>query len=341
MTAQRENAQMRLARMQAYDEPFVSAHMAVAGLDEVGRGPLAGPVLVAALLLPKQSAVVGVNDSKKLSEKKRESLAVVLCDEAIAVGYGCVDSEEIDRIGIAPATRLAAEEALRELHGQADFLLADSMPGFLPAIPYFSTAHGDVLSYRIAAASIVAKVKRDAMMRQYDEIYPGYQFSQHKGYGTAAHMEAIHRLGVSPIHRLCFLKNIIGETEVDKKQQERRQTGALSRESGKAAELLTVDFLEKLGYTVLDRNVYAAGGEIDILAKDGETLVFVEVKLRSGGSIVRAEEAIDAKKMQRMRSAAEEILSQIGFDGPCRFDAVLIDGDTGEIRHLQDVSASF
>lgn len=205
----RENAKERLQRMLDFETPFISTYCAVAGMDEVGRGPLAGPVVVACLVLPQDSAVLGVNDSKKISEPKRETLSAALLAEAIGVSYGVVNSREIDEINILRATHVAAERAVAGLQCQVDFLLCDELRGFCLPFPGQMLVGGDALSYRIAAASIVAKVYRDGMMKDFHEKYPEYGFAQHKGYGTAAHVAAIKEHGPCPIHRRSFLSKIL------------------------------------------------------------------------------------------------------------------------------------
>ena len=205
----REKAADRLVRMCDFDAPYIEKYGRVAGLDEVGRGPLAGPVVVACLLLPSGSAVVGVNDSKKLSEKKREQLSQELLKESLAVSYGIVDAHEIDEHNIAVATNRASWLAAEELIGQLQFVLTDAMPGLSLPVPHRSIVHGDEQSYRIAAASIVGKVYRDEKMREFDQQYPEYGFAQHKGYGTPQHIAAIQKYGPCPIHRLSFLRRIL------------------------------------------------------------------------------------------------------------------------------------
>lgn len=199
---------MRLQRMLDFDAPFTSSASAVAGMDEVGRGPLAGPVVVACLLLPPGSALLGVNDSKKISESKRESLAAALLQEAVAVSYGRIDPGEIDEINILTATHRAAQQAIEGLAGRGDYLLCDELRGFSLPVPGRMVVGGDGQSYRIAAASIVAKVYRDAVMKEAHARYPQYGFAQHKGYGTAAHVQAIREHGPCPLHRRSFLSRI-------------------------------------------------------------------------------------------------------------------------------------
>ena len=181
---------------------------AVCGIDEAGRGPLAGPVCAAAVILPPDCDIPGLNDSKKLSEKKREALFPVIQEKALAFGIGWATAEEIDRVNILQATFLAMARAVEALPAPADYALVDGnrMPP-LP-IPGETIVKGDATSASIAAASILAKVSRDRLLRRLDEAHPEYGFAKHKGYGTKAHYEAIRKYGLLPEHRRGFLKNL-------------------------------------------------------------------------------------------------------------------------------------
>ena len=181
---------------------------AVCGIDEAGRGPLAGPVCAAAVILPPDCDIPGINDSKKLSEKKREALFPVIQEKALAFGIGWATAEEIDRVNILQATFLAMARAVEALPTPADYALVDGnrMPP-LP-IPGETIVKGDATSASIAAASILAKVSRDRLLRRLDEEHPEYGFAKHKGYGTKAHYEAIRKYGLLPEHRRSFLKNL-------------------------------------------------------------------------------------------------------------------------------------
>jgi ribonuclease HII len=176
----------------------------VAGIDEAGRGPLAGPVVAAAVILPAGLLIKGVNDSKKLSPDTRERLFDAIIAQALSVGVGMGSAELIDRINILQATRHAMLEAVSQLAPQPDYILIDGISTINSPIPQKTIKKGDSLSLSIAAASIIAKVTRDRLMRELDKIHPGYGFSGHKGYGSVLHLEAIRRLGPSPVHRLTF-----------------------------------------------------------------------------------------------------------------------------------------
>jgi len=176
----------------------------VAGIDEAGRGPLAGPVMAAAVIMPAGLSITGVDDSKKLSPDKREKLFEIIMAQALSVGVGIMSPADIDRINILQATRRAMLAAVQQLSPQPDYLLIDGISTIDSSIPQKTIKKGDSLSLSIAAASIIAKVTRDRLMIKMDSVYPGYGFAGHKGYGSAAHLDAIKRLGPSPIHRLTF-----------------------------------------------------------------------------------------------------------------------------------------
>jgi ribonuclease HII len=176
----------------------------IAGVDEAGRGPLAGPVVAAAVILPPGLAIDGVDDSKKLSPDKRERLFDIIMARADSVGVGMGSAEMIDRINILQATRHAMLEAVSRLRPPPGYILIDGISTIDSPLPQKTVKKGDSLSLSIAAASIIAKVTRDRLMVELDAIHPGYGFSAHKGYGCASHLEAIRRLGPSPVHRLSF-----------------------------------------------------------------------------------------------------------------------------------------
>lgn len=185
-------------------------YSAVCGVDEAGRGPLAGPVYAAAVILPPNTLIEGVNDSKKLSEKKREALFDVIRETALSYCVACASVEEIDQFNILNATYLAMQRAVEGLSPTPDMVLVDG--NRLPVLPMDAQAivKGDSLSMSIAAASILAKVSRDRLMRQLSQQYPEYQLEKHKGYGTKLHIQLIQQYGPSAIHRKTFLKKILG-----------------------------------------------------------------------------------------------------------------------------------
>ena len=195
---------LRLEKMLTYEkELYAQGIQLIAGVDEVGRGPLAGPVVAAAVILPKNCKIPGLNDSKKIPKSKHQAIYQAVLDQAISVGIGVKDNHVIDQVNIYEATKLAMLEAIHELDPQPQHLLIDAMKLDLP-ISQTPIIKGDANSLSIAAASIVAKVTRDQMMAVYDQEYPGYDFAQNAGYGTTKHLEGLEKQGVSPIHRRSF-----------------------------------------------------------------------------------------------------------------------------------------
>lgn len=195
---------LRLEKMLAYEkELYAQGIDLIAGVDEVGRGPLAGPVVAAAVILPKACKIPGLNDSKKIPKSKHKEIYEAVLQNAIAIGIGIKDNQVIDQVNIYEATKLAMMEAIGQLEPQPQHLLIDAMKLDLP-IPQTSIIKGDANSLSIAAASIVAKVTRDQMMEEFDCEYPGYDFTQNAGYGTANHLAGLDQLGVTPIHRRSF-----------------------------------------------------------------------------------------------------------------------------------------
>ena len=182
----------------------------ICGIDEAGRGPLAGPVVVAGVIMPADSMIEGVNDSKKVSEKKREKLYDLILEEAISYSVAIIWQDVIDDINILNATKKGVTEVVDGLDVKPDLIIVDALEHIdTRGIPYEPIIKGDAKCYNIAAASIIAKVTRDRIMRKYDEMYPQYGFLNHKGYGTAKHIAAIKEYGLCPIHRKSFTKNIV------------------------------------------------------------------------------------------------------------------------------------
>ena len=203
-----EKEKQRIEKMKEYEHKY--EHLGyLCGIDEVGRGPLAGPVVAGAVVLPKGSRILYINDSKKLSAKKREELFDIIKEEAVSVGIGMASPERIDEINILQATYEAMRQAIANLSVKPGLLLNDAVtiPGVdIKQVPIIK---GDAKSISVGAASIMAKVYRDRMMEEYDKVFPGYDFASNKGYGSKEHIEALHRLGPCPIHRCSFLKNIL------------------------------------------------------------------------------------------------------------------------------------
>ena len=201
--AEREE-NLRLENMLSYEKELYKQGMTlIAGVDEVGRGPLAGPVVATAVILPKDCKIRGLNDSKKIPKKKHLEIYQAVQEQALAIGVGIMDNYIIDQVNIYEATKLAMKEAISQLSPQPEHLLIDAMQLDLP-ISQTAIIKGDANSLSIAAASIVAKVTRDSLMKDYDDQYPGYDFTANAGYGTAKHLEGLEKLGVTPIHRTSF-----------------------------------------------------------------------------------------------------------------------------------------
>lgn len=208
----RKTPQEKYEEMSLYEEAArAEGALHIAGMDEAGRGPLAGPVVAAAVILDPEQPIWGVDDSKKLSPARRAVLRREIEEKALAIGVGMADVATIDRINILEATKLAMRRAVAELKLKPDVLLIDAVRLGLPDIEEKAIIKGDTLSVSIAAASIIAKETRDDILRVYDQMYPEYGFASHKGYGTKAHREAIAQYGILPIHRRSFLKKFLEE----------------------------------------------------------------------------------------------------------------------------------
>lgn len=207
----KEREEARLKLLKEYENKLYETGLIhIAGIDEAGRGPLAGPVVVGIAIMKPDSFIEGVNDSKKVSETKREKLYEQITNEAIDWSVGIVSEKEIDELNILNATKKALTMALEDLKIKPDRILVDALEHIdTKGIPYTSIIKGDAKIYSISAASIIAKVTRDRIMREYDEVYPEYGFTKHKGYGTAAHIEAIKKYGPCAIHRKTFIKHFI------------------------------------------------------------------------------------------------------------------------------------
>ena len=328
-----EKYQQELARLDeilTYERGLWEAgYDLVAGIDEVGRGPLAGPVVAAAVILPKECKIEGVNDSKKLSAKKREELYDIILEKAVSYGIGIVSNERIDEINILQATYEAMREALSQLKPKADYILADAVTIPMVSTPQRGIVKGDAKSMSIGAASIVAKVYRDRMMEAYEEVYPGYGFASNKGYGAAEHIEGLKKLGPTPIHRKTFLKNLLP------------QEGDNTPDKGHRGEALAAKQMEKMGYEILERNFHALKAEIDIIAKKDNTIVFTEVKYRQSEEMGTPAEAVGYQKQQNIiRGAkayiAQNCLMEEGYD--FRFDVAEVLSQDGKtyFRYTED-----
>lgn len=205
--------QERLFNITEYERKFWERRIFPAGMDEVGRGPLAGPVTVACVIMPPEPLIEGVNDSKKLSEKKREKLSPLIRETALAYSIEFAPPELIDEINIAEATKLMFKRAFENIGVDCTHVLVDYVSGLAIQAEQIPLVHGDALSYSIGAASIIAKVERDAYMQKMHELYPMYNFASNKGYGTAEHIKALKEYGPCPIHRRSFIGKILGQKQ--------------------------------------------------------------------------------------------------------------------------------
>lgn len=207
----KEKEEERLTKLKEIEKDlYQKGFEKICGIDEAGRGPLAGPVVVAGVIMPQNSMIEGVNDSKKVSEKKREKLYDIIIEEAISYSVAVIGQDVIDEINILNATKQGVTKVVEGLDAKPNLIIVDALDHIdTKGIPYDSIIKGDAKCYNIAAASILAKVTRDRIMREWDEIYPQYGFIAHKGYGTAKHIAAIKEYGLCPIHRKSFTKNFV------------------------------------------------------------------------------------------------------------------------------------
>lgn len=282
----------------------------ILGIDEVGRGPWAGPLVIGAVVLG-EATIEGLTDSKKLSAGKREALAATIREKASAYGLGWVDAAEIDDIGLSAALSLACRRAVEQIKVPYHEIIIDGTINFLSGTTkeqYVTTLKkADLLIASVSAASIIAKVARDDYMTLQDEAFPGYGFSSHVGYGTAIHKAAIQHLGITPLHRRSFapIRAVVGDSS-----PERSSIVGTNKHAGNLGEDRAAEWLGQQGYVVIERNWKTRFCEIDIIATKHNVLHFVEVKHRQsrdqGGGIA----AITPAKLRQMRFAADMYLSR-------------------------------
>ncbi|MBL7047735.1 MAG: ribonuclease HII [Candidatus Marinimicrobia bacterium] len=289
----------------------------IAGVDEAGRGPLAGPVVAAAVILPENPRIDGVRDSKQLSPKKREDVFHKIMDNVISVGIGIVHEDEIDRINIFQATFKAMRMALGRLKPQPDMALIDGKELPDQIVKNKGVKFGDRKIYIISAASIIAKVTRDRLMLNYDRIFPDYYFARHKGYATKKHIESLKKHFACPIHRKTFkpVREYLPSLSYLKKH----------RLIGKVGEQLAACKLVRDNYEIIEMNYNASPyGEIDIIARNNDTLVFVEVKTVTQEKLGEPELKIDDQKIEKLERAFEVYLQVVEDDTDCRFDVMTV-----------------
>jgi len=320
-------------RLDIEKEHWKQGQKILAGIDEAGRGPLAGPVVAAAVIFSEDhKPIKGINDSKLLSESMRESLYERIMTEARAVGIGLVDFAEIDKINILNATHKAMRIAIGQTRLPIDLLLVDGRDLKNAIIPQRSIVGGDRKCYSIAAASIIAKVYRDRLMKDFDRIFPQYGFAKHKGYCTKVHCAAIEKYGASPIHRISF-KRVNGfEFDI------RRITN--NRTLGAIGENHAAYYLHQNKYKIVERNYhFSRFGEIDIIANRDNILSFIEVKTLRSESYGLPEEKVDEHKQNQLYKIAEAYLAENALeDMNCRFDiiSIMIKNNTFNINHIED-----
>lgn len=293
----------RYARMSILEEECrAEGFNYIAGLDEAGRGPLAGPVAAAACILDPEKAIYGLNDSKKLSEQKREYLAEIIKEQALGYSVVLIEPAIIDEQNILEATILAMCQAVEQLQLAADILLLDAIQLPQLSIPQRSIMQGDAKVNAIAAASILAKTSRDAYMREQANIYPHYCFENNKGYGTKEHYAALEKYGPCPIHRLSFLHKLkLGESLESSKELS-------TRERGQAYERAVAEHLEAQNFTILEENFFLQGfAEIDLIAERDEFIYFIEVK---------------ARKLQQEISQQEQFSRSLDMRKRCKIKAL-------------------
>ena len=311
----------------------------VAGVDEAGRGPLAGPVVAGAVVIAHDFHAPWLSrlrDSKQLSPRERSALYTCIRDSGVGWGAGVVSHEDVDRLGIAAATREAMLLAAGDLASRPDFVLVDGLPVDMGGLPAKALVGGDRRCLSIAAASIVAKVTRDAIMLDEHTSHPDYGFASNKGYPTRAHLEQLRRLGPCPIHRRSFAP--VREAMAELAGVDTGSPDTLGRQRlGGLGELAARGYVERLGFTVLDTNYRCPYGEVDIVALDGDAVVFVEVRTRRGRSFGAPEESITTAKARRLIATAQTYLQcREGLPPQWRIDLVAVDVDPrGRIARIE------
>ena len=304
----------------------------IAGVDEAGRGPLAGPVAAAAVILSEDHSIAGLNDSKKLSPKKREILYDKIMNQALAVGIATVDEKTIDRMNILNGTYEAMQMALEDLDIQPDHALIDGFPLPNQIIPNEGIIRGDEKIEVIQAASIIAKVTRDRIMDKYDIIFPEFGFSNNKGYGTPKHMDALKKWKATPIHRKSFRPVRDNFPTLSWYRKNRR--------IGWIGEKLAALFLMKRLYEIKSINEYSAPyGELNLIAEKNDEIVFVEVKIVSKEQLGSPELKIDYEKISKLEKEIDSYLIKNETNKNIRLDIITVFLGKGRpiIKHYKGI----
>jgi ribonuclease HII len=324
-----QEERMRLEKMRIYERQNDN-YLFICGVDEAGRGPLAGPVAAGAVILPKDCEILYLNDSKKLSESRREELYLEIQEKAVAWAVGLSGPQRIDEINILQATYEAMRSAIGQLSPAPDLLLNDAVRIPNLAIEQRPIIKGDAKSLSIAAASVMAKVTRDHIMYEYDKIYPEYGFAKNKGYGTADHIEALKKFGPTPIHRRSFIGHFVGEENKTKELPQGENKSALGRKMEEKAAF----YLAEKGFQILEHNFKCDMGEIDLIAEERGSLVFAEVKYRASLGQGDPSEAVDINKQKRISKASDyyRLIHHIPENMPIRYDVIAM--TDSEIRHI-------
>lgn len=316
----------------SFDSKLREQSAILCGIDEAGRGPLAGPVYAAAVILPPDFFVDGLNDSKKLSSKKRDRLFDIICENAVSYSITSASVEEIDELNILNASMLAMRRAYDSLCAAPDLTIIDGN-----SIRYFTDVcaspviGGDRKSACIAAASILAKTARDRYMTQLSKEFPQYRFESHKGYPTPLHRNLIIEHGPCPHHRKTFaVKPVKATSELPR-----------SAQTGQRGEQLACDYLRQLGYEIFGRNYHTQYGEIDIIAGMSGYVAFVEVKSRKSGKFASAAEAVDFHKRQRVLRSSQIWLEECPTTLQPRFDVIEVYTDKTGKHSLNHIISAF
>lgn len=315
----------------------------ILGIDEVGRGPWAGPLVVGAVVLGG-AEIEGLTDSKKLTKKRREALYDMIYEKALGVGLGWVAAHKIDEIGLSAALCLATKRAVEEVQVPYHEIIIDGTINFLAGTgkgDYVTTLpKADLLVPSVSAASIVAKVARDRYMAKQDALYPGYGFAAHVGYGVARHRETIQKLGVTPLHRLSFapLARYRSEKVAMAASVEEPEIIETTRQVGNESETAACNYLLRHGHDIVERNWRTKWCEIDIISRRGGVFYFVEVKHRKNNKGGSGIEAITPKKLQQMKFAAELYMAKHAVDIDMRLAAAATSGNPPEVVQYLEIS---